>query len=232
MSQEITSDSIYRTVFESNNVEVRVYANYYMEAADGATIPLEKYYKSKVSKGGKKNIYSVSKRAGRWKILLASKSRNVQKSPSVMFGQNDLTTIKMLIAEGKRWFLEAPYRNNLFEYDKNGIPLKVSEEYENFKLLMYINDTYKDNFICIRPAVITNVVIQHTSYPGIIVSTNEGTICSVTYTEFNNIFESIHSNLSIISLIADSLYNEEENKRKFKRIEDKLNIILSRLGVN
>ena len=67
---------------------------------------------------------------------------------------------------------------------------------------------------------------------GIIVSTNEGTICSVTYTEFNNIFESIHSNLSIISLIADSLYNEEENKRKFKRIEDKLNIILSRLGVN
>lgn len=143
-----------------------------------------------------------------------SERKDKQRSISVYLSYNDAIGIDTMFNEGYRWF-NSDIKNDLFEYTKDGKPYKVNEKYRQLNYTINLKNTLlKGAFLCIQPAIITDM-INTVTYPGVIFKCINGVLGTCTVEEFMNmrlVMRSLMNNLyqnSLLLINNTMLYNEK-----------------------
>lgn len=180
-------------------------------------------HKNNSSRAGINNLHSIYIENTFDKIILES-SENVKSDsktfiprPMISFGYGDFTNLKITFDEVFRWFKDERFRNNLFQYTKDGKPYGISSNYKTLNVKFRSHGGFINNSTMqIEPAVVSaNMNVE--TYPGVLIRGATGVIgrCSLTeLAELKDILLDLVRNLyqnSLLLSIVGGMNDRQED---------------------
>jgi len=201
-------DSIFKTVAAFGNILVKHRVHILTLDKSGHSLDYVYKFTSSKSRGGRLGYPSTFFNSSDDGIVLENipKDKDTDKIKiSVYLTYNDISELIRIFEESRSWFEK--YKNDLFEYDKNGIPYNVNQKYSELHAIMRLRFGIKGSFLAIQPAVILDS-LNNTGYPGVILKSNTGCIGTCTITEFFSLQEVVINLMKNLYQISNELVNQ------------------------
>lgn len=201
-------DSIFKTVAAFGNILVKHRVHILTLDKSGHSLDYVYKFTSSKSRGGRLGYPSTFFNSSDDGIVLENipKDKDTDKIKiSVYLTYNDISELIRIFEESRSWFEK--YKNDLFEYDKNGIPYNVNQKYSELHAIMRLRFGIKGSFLAIQPAVILDS-LNNTGYPGVILKSNTGCIGTCTITEFFSLQEIVINLMKNLYQISNELVNQ------------------------
>ena len=206
-------DSIVKNITTIGGIQLQHRISVYKQNTKngGRNTEYETTYRSRMSKGGLNGCDSYQIRETKDYIIFSEtfdyngceiKEDVKRKRNSVLFTYSDVENIRILLDKASAWFIEDRYRNDLFQYDKNGIPYAVSGKYENLFVMTNLS-VGRGNFLAIQPVVVLDA-LNSIGYPGVIFKSSNGRIGTCTMSEY---FALVRVTMTLL----DNLYTNSLN---------------------
>jgi hypothetical protein len=203
-------ETIYRHIATIGNITISHKVVVYKSPPKGSNKP-QQYANSQCSKitlPGRMGVPSYYMRETKDYITLtegfgkyddANKKNMIKtrKKAYVSLTYPDIANVRQIFDNAYNWFTLEEYRNNLFKYDKSGVPYGISSQYEGLSTLTNIV-TGTGNFLSIQPTVLLDA-LNSIGYPGVVFKGCNGVLGECTVGEFMSLRR-------IIFTLLDNLY--------------------------
>ncbi len=181
--------------------------------------PVIKVNKNSTSKAGVNGLSSVYIGNSYDKIVLKSNKDAIKTDenwvppPAIIIGYGDFNNFKIFLDEIKSWFEIEEYRNNLFNYSTDGVPIQINSKYKDLGC-RFKSHSYFINDVCAARPFIVTTTFGTDRYPGVEFRGKTGIIGCCTYSEFYelrflllDLLKNLYQNSLNLSILG-GLYSE------------------------
>lgn len=218
-------EKVVKTICRIGDMNIKHIVNKHLwDKSVGKYTPTFITHKNNSSRAGVNNLHSIFIENTFDKIILES-AENVKNNdsktyiprPMISFGYGDFTNLKITFDEVFRWFKDDNFRNNLFQYTKDGKPYGISSNYKTLNVKFRAHGGFVNNSTMqIEPAVVSaNMNVE--TYPGVLIRGATGIIgrCSLTeLTELKDILldlvRNLYQNSLLLSLVGGMNDRQED----------------------